>query len=138
MDVLDMPVSKAGNSKLVVFVVHDTKLVKMYAVPNNEAITIARCIYLFAAGGRYKGFSTDPGSNITAEVIQQLNAWLDMWHKVSLVDRHQSCGVEHTNRVILEHTRALVQTERAVEFWDQPEYLQTVENIINRYSDWET
>jgi len=25
-----------------------------------------------------------------------------------------------------------------VKFWDQPEYLQTVENIVNRYSDWET
>ena len=63
---------------------------------------------------------------------------MDMFHKVSLVDRHQSCGVEHTNRMILEHAKALVQTERAAEFWDVPEYVQTVENILNRYSDWET
>jgi hypothetical protein len=127
-----------GNSKLIVFVVHDTKLVKLFAVPDGEAITVARCMYVFCSGGRYKGFASDPGSNITAEVIQQLNEWLDMFHKVSLVDRHESCGVEHTNRVVLEHARALVQTERAEFFWDQPEYLQTVENIINRYSDWET
>jgi hypothetical protein len=40
--------------------------------------------------------------------------------------------------MIVEHARALTQTERAVRFWDQPEYLQTVENIVNRYSDWET
>jgi hypothetical protein len=138
VDLMDMPLSKNGNSKLVVFVVHDTKFTKLYAVPDSEAITLARCMYLFCAGGRYKGFASDPGSNITAEVIQQLNQWMDMFHKVSLVDRHESCGVEHTNKVILDHTKALVQTERAELFWDQPEYLQTVENIINRYSDWET
>ena len=40
--------------------------------------------------------------------------------------------------MVIEHARALTQTERAVSFWDQPEYLQTVENIVNRYSDWET
>ena len=84
-------------------------------------------------------FVTDPGSSFTTEVLRQLNDWLDMFHKVSLVDRHESCGVEGTNRIILEHTKALVQQcERAVKFWDQPEYLQTVENIINRYSDFET
>ena len=138
VDLLDMPLSESGNSKLIVFVVHDTKWVKLYAVANSDAITVARAMYLFASGGRYKGFATDPGSNITAAVINQLNEWMDMWHKVSLVDRHQSCGVEHTNRMVLEHAKALIQTERAATFWDQAEYLQTVENIINRYSDWET
>ena len=138
VDILDMPVSDEGNRALVVFVVHDTKMVKLYAIKDAEAITVARCMYLFSGVGRYKGFTTDPGSNITADVINQLNEWMDTWHKVSLVDRHQSCGVERTNKTILEHTKALTQTERAVKMWDQPEYLQTVENIINRYSDWET
>ena len=137
-DILEMPLSELGNAYLVVFVVHDTKQVKMYAIKDVEAVTIARCMFLFLGAGRYKGFSTDPGSNLTAKVIVQLNEWLDMFHKVSLVDRHESCGVERTNKTILEHTKALTQTERAVKFWDQPEYLQTVENIINRYSDWET
>ena len=118
--------------------VHDTKFVKLYPIANNDAVTIARCAYLFASPGRYKGFVTDPGSSFTTEVLKQLNEWFDMFHKVSLVDRHESCGVEGTNRIVLEHTKALVQCERAVKFWDQPEYLQTVENIINRYSDFET
>ena len=138
VDVLDMVKAESGNSSLVVFVVHDTKFVKLYPIANNDAITIARCAYLFASAGRYKGFVTDPGSSFTTEVLKQLNSWFDMFHKVSLVDRHESCGVEGTNRIVLEHTKALVQCERAVKFWDQPEYLQTVENIINRYSDFET
>ena len=138
VDVLDMTKAESGNSMLVVFVVHDTKLVKLYPIANNDAITIARCAFLFASGGRYKGFATDPGSSFTTEVLTQLNAWMDMFHKLSLVDRHESCGVEGTNRIVLEHTKALVQSERAAKIWDQPEYIQTVENIINRYSDWET
>ena len=138
VDVLDMVPSEQGNSKLVVFVVHDTKFVKLYPIANADAITIARCAYLFASPGRYKGFATDPGSVFTSEVVKQLNQWLDMFHRVSLVDRHESCGVEGANRLVLEHAKALVQSERAVKFWDQPEYLQTVENIINRYSDFET
>jgi hypothetical protein len=137
IDVLDMPTSESGNKQIVAFVVHDTKLLKLYAIADSEATNLARCIYLFLGGRRYKGFSIGSGSNFTAAVIQQVNEWLDIWHKVSLVDRHQSCGVEHSNKMIIEHARALTQTERAVKIWDQPEYLQTVENIVNRHSDWE-
>jgi hypothetical protein len=121
-----------------VFVVHDTKLVDLYPVSNEEAITIARCAFLFITTyGKFRGFATDPGSCFTSAVVAQLNTWLGMSHKLSLVDRHESNGVEQTNRSILKHLTALVVSERASTFWDEPEYMATVKHIINSTADFE-
>jgi hypothetical protein len=138
VDVLTLVLSSTGNCKLVVFIVHDTKLVDLYPVQNEEAITIARCAYLFMSTyGRFRGFATDPGSCFTSNVLSLLNQWMGFGHKLSLVDRHESNGCESTNRSILRHLRVMVQSERAVDIWDQPEYISTVKQILNNTSDTE-
>ena len=137
-DVLTLAMTTNGNNKLVVFVVHDTKLCDLYPVKNEEAITIARCAYIFIMTyGRYRGFSTDPGSCFTSHVIAFLNKWFGFGHKVSLVDRHQSCGAEGTNRSVVRHIKALTMCESACKIWDEPEYVTTVKNIVNSTADTE-
>jgi hypothetical protein len=54
----------------------------------------------------------DPGSTFESKVVQLLNQWMGIEDRVSLVDRHQSCGVEGTNKQILKHLRTLVLDER--------------------------
>ena len=138
VDVLTLVLSSSGNSKLVVFVVHDTKLVDLFPVKNEEAITIARCAYSFMATyGKFRGFATDPGSCFTSNVISLLNQWMGFGHKLSLVDRHESNGCESTNKSIIRHLKMIVQSERAVKIWDEPEFIMTVKHILNNTSDTE-
>jgi hypothetical protein len=49
----------------------------------------------------YQGSSH--GGDLTSETLKTLNNWLGIRHNVSLVDRPQSSGVEHTNKLILKH-----------------------------------
>jgi len=138
VDILTMPESIRGNKKLLVCVTHDTKKVRLFPIPSEDQITVARCLFIFISQeGRYAGFSTDPGSVFFAEAITQLNRWLGLTHRVSLVDRHESNGVERTNRSILEHMKFMTQVDRAISIWDEPEYIVNVERLLNTYSDYE-
>ena len=47
-------------------------------------------------------------SDFTSKVVEQLTKYLGIHHIFSLVDRHESCGVEGTNKQILRHVKALV------------------------------
>ena len=136
IDILTVTPSKNGNKKLIAFVVLDTKRVHLVPVPDEEDITIARACFTFLMQfGRYKGFTTDPGGTFKSTVLSQLNEWLGPLHRISLTDRHESCGVEGTNGSVLDHLRALVFSQRATPFWDEPEYLMVVQNILNTTSD---
>ena len=138
VDVLTMPESRRGNKKILVCVAHDTKKVRLFPIPSEDQITVARCLFIFISQeGRYAGFATDPGSVFFAEAVTQLNRWLGLTHRVSLVDRHESNGVERTNRSILEHMKFMTQVDRAIDIWDEPEYIVNVERLLNTYSDYE-
>ena len=41
-------------------------------------------------------------------VVAQLSEWMGVKRVISLVDRHQSNGVEGTNKQIVRHLRTLV------------------------------
>ena len=45
------------------------------------------------------------------EVVKLLNQWFGIRHVVSLVDRHQSNGLEGTKKRILRHLRTLCYDE---------------------------
>jgi hypothetical protein len=55
--------------------------------------------------GTYDQIITDPGSDIMGKAVTQLNAWLGLEHLVSVVGRHESNGVEGTNKQIIRHLR---------------------------------
>ncbi len=66
------------NKKISCFCVHDTKYIKLFTVADEEALTIARCCYIFLKDGPqgYCGFATDSGSCFTSDVLAQVNQWL--------------------------------------------------------------
>jgi hypothetical protein len=59
-------------------------------------------------------------------------------HKISLVDRHQSNGVEPTNKMLLERLRALCAEKRFALHWGAPRVLKLVQFVINSQVSSET
>jgi hypothetical protein len=86
--------------------------------------------------GIYDQIITDPGSDIMSAAVTTLNKWLSVEHLVSLVGRHESNGVEGTNKQILRHLRTLVHDERNDQIkrkWGSPSVYKAVEFFINTF-----
>ena len=71
----------------------------------------------------FDALASDPSSVFMSDVIAQLNKWLGITHKVSLIDRHESNGCEATSREILRHLKCLVADERIMDNWSDDIFL---------------
>jgi hypothetical protein len=83
---------------------------------------------------------TDAGSNIDSEVTRLLLGWFGVRLRMSLVNRHQSNGVERTHREILKFLSMLVSDERMTNLWSKPHVLGIIQFIVNSpgiWGDWE-
>lgn len=134
------PVDKNGNGSLTVIVNHYSKHVFGYASPPHpNEIHIASALFqYYTTFGRFDEVISDPASNFTAAAVKQLNQWLSVNMKVSLVDRHESNGVEGTNKSILRHLRCLCADERVVTEWSSPSVLHWIFYLINSSLNSET
>ena len=54
-----------------------------------------------------------------------------MEHVFSVVDRHESNGVERVIQEVLRHLRALVYEERLIGSWSKPIYRAAIKHIMN-------
>ena len=125
-------VDEAGNTCLIVIVVFYTKYV--WATPAKEytAHTVASALFtFFCTFGVYDELWSDPGSDLMAEVVQKLTEWMGVKRVISLVDRHESNGVEGSNKQILRHLRTLVHDLRVPKKWSDPTILSLVLFAIN-------
>ena len=59
-------------------------------------------------------------------------------HFVSLVDVHESNGVERTNKEVVRHLRALVNDERLIDTWSQVQNLALIQYALNERVNSET
>ena len=92
----------------------------------------------FSTYGVFEELISDPGSDLTSEVVKHLTDWYGIRHVFSLVDRHESNGVKGTNKSILRHLRAIVSNERLKDRWSDPSVLNFVQYVLNSQVSYET
>jgi hypothetical protein len=126
------PVDKHGNSYMHVIVNHFTKHVFLFPAKTKDAESAANAIITYMAMfGRFSRLISDPGSDYTSDIVRRLNQYLGYEHAFSLVDRHESNGVETTNRELLRHVRTLVHDGRFADRWSEPQVLALITFHMN-------
>ena len=133
------PADKFGNQYINVVVVHATKLVALYPSQTKSSLDMAMALFkFFATYGVYENLFSDPGSDLMSEVVAHLTSWYGVRHVFSLVDRHESNGVEGTNKSILRHLKAIVADERLLDRWSSDDVIYLVQYWLNSQVSTET
>jgi hypothetical protein len=128
-----------GNICCVVIVEHFSKFVGIYPAKDHSAIEMAKACFLhFTRYGRFEEVYSDPGSDLTSEIIRYLHVWLGQKHVFSLVDRHESNGVEPTNKKILSLARCLIHDERLIHKWSDDNIISLIQHQCNAMPHSET
>jgi hypothetical protein len=133
VDQLSMTLADSfGHDKLKVIMDYFSKHVRLYVTDNHVGQTLAQHLYdHYYTWGRYDTIITDLGSNSTSQDVEQLNKWIGIQDQKSLVGRHESHGVEGSNKQIIRYLRALVSDERVMHRWSLHNVLRTVEYVLN-------
>ena len=133
------PPDKYGNQFIYVLVVPTTKLVYTFAAQEHTALNAARALFSFyMLYGIYEIIISDPGTEFTANLLKYLHEWFGNEQMFSVVDRHESNGVEGTNKQILRHLRALVTDKRFKDRWSDIEVLGLITHMLNSHESSET
>lgn len=139
IDYLSLAKDKNGNIGVYVTRDHHSKLIQLYPTSNQSALNAATALFIYAITyGLFDTVMTDPGSEFTSSMLETLNAWFGVHHRISLTDRHQSNGVEGGNKEILRHLRALVCDERIKDRWSDPTVIGWISFIMNSFNDSES
>ena len=135
MDLLTVtPMDKNGNQYIHVIGNHFTHHVGLYPAKDKTALTAATALFQhICVFGMSDELITDPGSDYTSEVMAHLNKWLGIRTLFSLVDRHESNGVECPSKLVLMLLRNLVYDERIVDRWSEPTVLPLITYTMNEF-----
>jgi hypothetical protein len=110
-----------------------TKLVTLWPTKTKEATEVAECLLAHIS---YYGSSdeiiSDPGSDeFIAEVFKVLTEWSGVAHKLGLVARYESNGVEDSNKHILRHLIALLIERRWEKNWGSRRVTALMQMMVN-------
>jgi hypothetical protein len=122
------PADKYGNTCVILVVEHYSHFPHAHAAKDYSAETVAIALFKhFCTFGVFDEIASDPGSAFMSDVVKELNRWLGIKHKVSLVGRHESNGCEGSGKQFLRHLTTLVCDERLQSEWSS----DTVLPLIN-------
>ena len=117
---------------LLLVVEHDTTYPVAYPVRDYSATTVATVLFKhFSTFGSFHFIYSDPGSSPMSNVVSDLNTWLGIPHRVSLIGRHESNGTEHVNALLLGHLRRLVHDERLIHRWASDTILPLINHALS-------
>jgi hypothetical protein len=126
------PADILGNAGATVVVNLFSGHSKCYPYKNISAENTAISIFQYIANfGLFDEIHTDPGVDFKSKLVSMLEQYLGVLHIFSLVDRHESNGVERVIQEVLRHLKAIVFEERVLSKWSSPTILPVVEHIIN-------
>ena len=127
------PRDRYGNTCCIVVVEHFSKFVGIYPSKDHSADSLARALFVHYTryGKFYDEIYSDPGSDLTSETSTKLNLWLGQRHIISLPERHESNGVEPTNKMILSYARTLIHDERIAGKWSDDTVIGLIQHQIN-------
>jgi hypothetical protein len=134
IDYLTICLDKFGMIGLYLLRDHFSKLVFLFPVPAHDseyaALAIFSCSVIY---GAFSILMSDPGSEILSEAVSQVNKWFGIHHRVSLVDRHESNGVEGGNKQVLRHLSKLFMEERIKDEWSSPQHVGWAMFLMNSF-----
>jgi hypothetical protein len=133
------PEDKHGNKCAILVVEHFSHYGVAYPAKEYSAETAATALLKhYCTYGMFDQWASDPGTAFTSSVMQHLNTWLGVTHKVSLVGRHESNGCEGTGKQLLRHLRTLVMDERLYDKWSDDMVLPLINLHLVSYPTEET
>jgi hypothetical protein len=126
------PTDNDGNTCCHVIVEYFSKFAGIYPSKGHTALeTALACFLHFTRYGKFEEIYSDPGSDLTSETVRYLNLWLGQKHVFSIVDRHESNGVEPTNKKILNHPRCLIFDIRLKHKWSDSLIISLIQHQCN-------
>ena len=126
------PPDKHGYCAAIVIVEHFSHFAQVYPVKSyDEQTLVGVMIQHFATFGLFDEIASDPGSALMGSIVQRLNALFGVTHKVSLVGRHESNGVEGTNKQIIRHLTTLVLESGVKDRWSENTVLPWINYFLN-------
>ena len=132
IDMLELPETTDKYRYLHVIVNHFTKFVYLYKARSADAVTAANAVLLYMAMfGPVQHIISDPGSNYTSKVMQEVNRYMGLKRKVSLVDRHESNGVEPFNKQIKRHLSGIIYDSKYDKEWDEDAFIACIMDNLN-------
>jgi hypothetical protein len=128
-----------GNVCVILLVEHFSHFPQAYAVSTYNAETVAKVLFRhYCTFGIFDQLASDPGSAFMSDVVKNLNSWIGVHQKVSLVGRHESNGCEGSGKQFLRHLTTLVHDERLVDNWSDDSVLPLINFAMASYPTSET
>ena len=133
------PADKHGFKAALVLTEHFSHFVSVYPVRDMSSDCVLEVLIKhYSMFGLFDEIASDPGSALLDQSVSELNKIFGVNHKVSLVGRHQSNGVEGSIKQFIRHLRTYVSDSSLKDRWSEDTVLPLIVFALNSRSTPET